>query len=556
MNINTKIFLFTAAINGITYSITPTLYPNLSYTKGFTESFIGIIFSLFSFGNIFFIPFTNSLIVYFSRFSLLIIAISLNLISIFLYSILFFIDYHVFYIILSVISRILQGLAVEYTMILLFSLSIITSSTDSEESIGNIELFMSVGRVIGPILSYLIGERRYVFIYLLIFGLLVTVLYLLLFKLNIPKSKINQLSNEEEISFIKHVKITFQNHIHEKTMHRDYVFCQSFMKNSDFTFNFDEVMKKRIEMIKSKQERFDFVKDDNDNDLYIEKGRGSGRDEDKNGEYSQLNYNGKFSVQSHNTSFYSIKISNSPSQMLNKLNKDDEHDENNENNEINSKVKPTNKITVYFFLSNILHPLILSTFLISILDFTCQIFYTPIFTLQMKRKFGLTNEDSSLLLSLFFVAYAFGMKVIILISQILPTKLMLSIGLFINSITLLFYSPSGLFPQELVFSLLGFFVQSFFGGIICLNAIVDITESLKIIGYNDFISADYSCALYLLAINISELLAPLLGAVLTERFDFGFACFWVGLINFMFSIFTFAFDWKRICYELFQVEEE
>jgi len=571
MNINTKIFLFTAAINGITYSITPTLYPNLSYSKGFTESFVGIIFSLFSFGNIFFIPFTNNLILYFSRFSLLIIAVSLNLVSIFLYSILFYIDSYIYYIIFSITTRILQGLAVEYTMILLFSLSIITSDHESEESIGNIELLMSIGRVIGPIISYLIGWKRYIYIYLLIFLLLVIVLYLLLFKLTLSKAKINQLSDEEEISFIKHVKFTFKDHIHEKTMIKEEETIydnninslntidqyQRNRKFSDFTFNFDEVMKKRIEIIRLKQEKIalnDYInKKESHNEKYLY------------GEYSQLYYNGRFSVdnnednkniQSHNTSFYSIKVPNYHNKQEYQIN-----NSHNEHNQINngkesdiyyqSKQQP--KITVYFFLSNILHPLIFSTFLISIFDFTCQIFYTPVFTLHMKNKFGLSNETSSLLLSLFFIAYAFGMKIVITISQILPTKLMLSIGLLINSLSLVFYSPSGIFSQSLALSLFGFFLQSFFGGIICLNAIVDITESLKRIGYNDFISADYSCALYLLAVNISELIAPLIGGILTERFDFSFACFWVGVFNFIFSFFIFIFDYNRIYKEISQL---
>lgn len=72
MDINLFVLLFTIMVSGISYSLPVPLFPVLSLERGFSESYVGLIFSIYSISNILAIPFINQLINYFKRFDLLI----------------------------------------------------------------------------------------------------------------------------------------------------------------------------------------------------------------------------------------------------------------------------------------------------------------------------------------------------------------------------------------------------------------------------------------------------------------------------------------------------
>lgn len=553
MDINFIIFLFTALITGITYSITTPLYPYLANKNNYSDSFIGMIFSLYSLGMMIFIPFTTKFILFFSRFRLLLIAIFLNSISVFLYLFLYFLSNSYLFIIISISARVLQGIACEFTLILLFSVSLIISNPeDSQERLGNTEIFYSIGRIIGPLIVYSLGEENYIKAYVIIFVLLLLSIYFLSYQLTIPKDKLNQISNEEELSYVKFVKSLLRKHYKIKKIHKESIIDKEVLNNDiyrrksdrtlniydskrmnlntnkgEYFFNFDDIINKRLLNLQiNNQNNCTFIK----NPIVSRNHMDSYENRRKN------------EAVSHNTSLYSIK-----------------YDDINENTEIFPKQQHEINENIHglgFFVKTLLNKNILLVFFIVIFDFICQSFYTPVFVKQMNSKFNVSIKTSCLFLSIFFIAYAIGMKVIIKVSQQFPIRYMLAIGLLLNSLSLIFFNPSSLLPQKLEFSLFGYLFQSFFGGIICLNAIVDFTESLKNIGYNDFVSSDFSSALYILGTNLSELIGPLIGGIITERSKFETACFCVGSFNLLLSLLLFGLNWKRIYNELVEEENE
>lgn len=78
MNFDLIIFLYTVTVTGISYTLPISLYPNLALKRDYSESYVGIIFSLYCVGNLLTIPFTNNLIAYFKRYNLLIISVFLK----------------------------------------------------------------------------------------------------------------------------------------------------------------------------------------------------------------------------------------------------------------------------------------------------------------------------------------------------------------------------------------------------------------------------------------------------------------------------------------------
>ena len=78
MNFDLYIFLYTVTVTGIAYTLPVSLYPNLAIEKGYSESYVGFIFSIYCIGNLLTIPFTNNLIAYFKRYNLLVISFILK----------------------------------------------------------------------------------------------------------------------------------------------------------------------------------------------------------------------------------------------------------------------------------------------------------------------------------------------------------------------------------------------------------------------------------------------------------------------------------------------
>ena len=467
-------------VAGINYSLPVPLYPNLAFQMGFDESYVGFIFCLYSLANIIFIPLSNKLITYFTRFNLLIIALLIMMTSTILFLILDFIEDKNYFTIFSIIARTLQGVSVEYVCILVFSLSIIISdSDDSQENLAYAEMFMSLGRIIGPLIAYLFGSNHYSYSFFFSFLLQTIALFLLFFKITLEKDKLNQMSNEEELSFIKYIKTNLRSLTNDDTRYKRKINKKNSFDQIDYSIKF----KLHRLLIKN----------------------------------HELNSN---EAGSHNTSIYSIKQDNT--------------------------YEEEPKLDFIFFFKLMFNKLIILTVISSVVDYICQVFYTPVFTKQMNSEYNISIKYSSLFLSLFYVIYVIGLRTLIIISDIFPTKFLIAFGLLINSIALVFFSPSLLFPQDLKYVLFGFFLQNFFGGLICINAIVDFTDSFKFVGYNDFVASDLSSAMYFLSNNLSELIGPLLGGLLTHKFGFSITCNIIGTMNLLCSFIFFSFNYNKI----------
>ena len=206
--------------------------------------------------------------------------------------------------------------------------------------------------------------------------------------------------------------------------------------------------------------------------------------------------------------------------------------------------------TAKFFISSIFNKFVILTFVVAIVDFTTAVFYIPVYTSEMKKRFEVSERMSSLYLSLFYALYFVGLRVIILFNDSFNSKFLMCAGLLINALAASFYAPSIIFPQSIYYSLFGYALQNFFGGTICLNAIIDFTASYKKLGLSEFMANDIASAVYFLAINFSELLGPLIGGIITSLCSYSIACFTVGSLNIVTSLIYFLVYYKEINYGL------
>lgn len=68
------VFFSVNVATAISYSLPIAMYTKIAYERGFSESFVGFVFAIYSVANICVIPFTNKLIFKVGRFNLLVIS--------------------------------------------------------------------------------------------------------------------------------------------------------------------------------------------------------------------------------------------------------------------------------------------------------------------------------------------------------------------------------------------------------------------------------------------------------------------------------------------------
>lgn len=204
------------------------------------------------------------------------------------------------------------------------------------------------------------------------------------------------------------------------------------------------------------------------------------------------------------------------------------------------------------FISLAFSSSIFPTLMTVLLDYICQTFFQPVFTIVMKRQYNLTEQQSSLILSVMFLCYFISLRYINTFIKIFPVKYLLCFGLLINSIASMLFNPIHSLPQELWISILGYCLLNCFAGFISITSIIDLHRSLRLKGYSNDFASDNSSALYIFAINIAELFGPTLGGVLTASYGFEITCAVVGIGNLSVSILYFLLNFRKINSSLHQ----
>ena len=120
------------------------------------------------------------------------------------------------------------------------------------------------------------------------------------------------------------------------------------------------------------------------------------------------------------------------------------------------------------------------------------------------------------------------------------------IGLMCNSLAALMMNPANIFPKDVRISILGFCLLNAFAGFTSISSIVDLSSTLKKLGFNEIISNDYASAFYMYAINVGDLIGPVLGGCLSNYIGFEYSSTIIGFTNLTYSLLFFVFNFKLI----------
>lgn len=208
------------------------------------------------------------------------------------------------------------------------------------------------------------------------------------------------------------------------------------------------------------------------------------------------------------------------------------------------------------FMKLILHSAIFPTIIIVTIDMICQSFFYPVFINHFKNKFGMNTSQSSLLFSFSFVMYTIGLRLVVYIIQASSSKFVLCLGVFFNSISVLFFAPATFLPQRILTPTFGLSLLNLTAGFSCVASIINFSDNLEEhFGFSEELADDTASGFYILGINIGELIGPLIGGYVTYEYNFETACFLVGILNISCSIFFFSYNLKEIWISLTNGED-
>ena len=532
----------------------------------------------------------------------------------------------------------MQGVSVEFICITSFSLCILISNpSESNKYLGFAEMSLSLGRILGPIISLFLISYGYTISFLASLILDSICYYLLFFCVTTDKQKLNIMNSEEllnkssdsnntnnnamhnnlnntnnNIPLIRQIKAHFlmdktennndnnnnnnkiENHknyikgntISQKSSQNKYVYKRNYSYQninsiskdynniSDYNVYNNILKKNNMLSIISSGESDGYnteISLDKDKDLLIivkDNNNNNSKNNNSLNYFDNINNNIK-DININDESKNKAKILNVKANNL--ILKTEHNNILDNNSQMKVKIKTKNQNqnqnqldnNPLFFLKIIFNKLIFLSFLVAITDYIVQVFFMPVYTKVMHNSYNLSIGDSSFYLSIFYVLYFVGLRVMILLSDVYPPKFLMCMALVINSFGLVFFAPSSAFninnigsyfnqsnniskQNNLYLSLFGYCFQNFFAGLVCLTCILDFTVSFKKLGFNEYVAGDVASAQYFLAVNISELIGPIIGGVFTSKYGYEITCDSIGIVNLLLSIVFMSYNFSRI----------
>jgi MFS family permease len=178
-------------------------------------------------------------------------------------------------------------------------------------------------------------------------------------------------------------------------------------------------------------------------------------------------------------------------------------------------------------------------------------FYFPTLTEYLKNSYGLTVTMSSLFFLGNSVSYLISLQFINQISNYFGNIPIMAISLIFNGFGCLLIPPIGILPFSSIITFIGIFINGFFSSFINVNMFIVSGDELKRMDNRatETQKSDISSALFNASLNIADLIAPILGAYITSKINFGWSAYVSGSFCFILSI-LFIKEYEKIKKEL------
>lgn len=181
-------------------------------------------------------------------------------------------------------------------------------------------------------------------------------------------------------------------------------------------------------------------------------------------------------------------------------------------------------------------------FIASFFDASADSFIYPVFSSHLSENFHLRTEIISFFFSIVTIFYFIALQFLPFFLRFLKHKTLITIGLFFNSLFILFLGPEIFLPKNYIIIIIGLSCMGFSGCCISVPAVIEMIKTLQYEEkFNKSMADDYSSALYNFAYNCGGCFGPLMGGYMTDKFGFVKANRYNSMANFFFFAIYVAF---------------
>lgn len=509
-------------VASISYSMQTPLFPDLA-SKFIEETYIGIIFSMYSLACLICIPFGNQLISKYGKVNLLYRMTVLNVICNFGSYLLYFINSKKAFIIFSVLIRFMLGISVGLLQLLGFALtSELSTAEEYTDNISYIEIATAFGLFLGPlfisIFVNLLGKNSP---YMICIGFNFLCMYLF-------NTYFNTVSLNKTSSSINAEGILLREESDLENNTKPILAQKNSNKNVSLLNNLTNFNKNAINPTN----------------------KNSGlRKETLGSVLTKSNFTMNTVISRKSNKMIINSLHNSETNILKEIGS--------LSSMKHSSQSSTSHANASMFLKLITKLDILSPLLIVVFDMIAQSFFYPVFVDHFKKRFDMSLQTTSFLFSSSFIIYICGLKIVVRLIKSTAVKYILCVGVLVNSISVLFLAPAGFLPQSFISPVIGLYLLNFTAGFTVLGSILDFSDILENkFEFSENLADDTSSGIYIIGINIGELIGPGLGGALTSNFNFEYACMIIGFLNITASITYFIYNIKNIFAELIDTSSQ
>ena len=159
-------------------------------------------------------------------------------------------------------------------------------------------------------------------------------------------------------------------------------------------------------------------------------------------------------------------------------------------------------------------------------------YYFPSLTNHLNRKYGLSISISSLFFVINMVSYFISLQFLDYMTVKLGMNATVSLGLIFIIIGALLVFPISIFPQNIIFVIIGLILIGASGApinvpaLILLGKIIKDTDS----SLDEYTCNDISSAIYNFGTNIGDFCGPIFGGYISDKYGFEYSCGYTSLL--------------------------
>ena len=174
-------------------------------------------------------------------------------------------------------------------------------------------------------------------------------------------------------------------------------------------------------------------------------------------------------------------------------------------------------------------------------------FFIPTLSIYLKDRWDISISNASYFFLLSGVSYIIAVQIIKYFTDYFGNYLLITLSIFLSAIFSLFIAPASFLPQRWIFVAIGIFFEGINQCFVNVPTFVELNNYSKIkFPGNEKISGDIASTFFNMSYSIGDLIFPILGAFLNDKFSFQFSAYFAFMLCLIYSIIFYLYHKNKM----------